>query len=484
MQWGERFSILRLYIAVLFFGLVLSSFTEAASQKFQQHRLLEIGLWLLVLGWSYVASRRGERPAAMGKLYWIGLSTFSAAALIGGFRGATPWISLAFTGSALVQFSLVPWLVPQWQRYGEDAVRMLALLATCLVGMDVGLWIITHLNGFPPYHFIATQQANGEPQGLGIPYLTINSRWANQISVLLLFSYVPLMHQLYRGVIAGNQGFWQVVTWSTPTICWSQILLTQGDGGFIAGLAGTTWLIWNAASKRNANVKFWRRSVTASVVGLGVGIALSAWLDSAGALGSAAQRNVAELDATGGVRLSHWIFYLSQSLQSPLWGHGIYTVPPGSGICTPHNLWISLAYWTGGTGIAGAIGIAASFRTIKTNQKQGTAIPEDPDYKTLTPTLAGLFIYQLVDDIWLRAGSLALMLLLLGEIYSSDHRQSHRERANTRNTARTMALAGLLMIAISIHQPHGVGVGNRLLIPEQPTTTNLAREDNICLLFL
>jgi hypothetical protein len=77
------------------------------------------------------------------------------------------------------------------------------------------------------------------------------------------------------------------------------------------------------------------------------------------------------------------------------------------------------------------------------------------------PLLAALFIYQLVDDLWLRPLSLAVLLLVLpGLLVDQPHRLEPlclRAWALPITTWRVLALVGLLLITISAVHPAGVG---------------------------
>jgi hypothetical protein len=78
--------------------------------------------------------------------------------------------------------------------------------------------------------------------------------------------------------------------------------------------------------------------------------------------------------------------------------------------------------------------------------------------------LAALFTYQLVDDLWLRPLSLAVLLLVLPGLLVDDAQQPHRLEplclrawALPITTWRVLALVGLLLITISAVHPAGVG---------------------------
>jgi hypothetical protein len=97
------------------------------------------------------------------------------------------------------------------------------------------------------------------------------------------------------------------------------------------------------------------------------------------------------------------------------------------------------------------------------------------------PLLVALFVYQLVDDLWLRPLSLAVLLIVLPglSVDRSRHDDVHDPAWLTRlalpmHTWRLLALVGALLITISAAHPAGVGFG--------PSQLVRASDRGVCLL--
>lgn len=98
------------------------------------------------------------------------------------------------------------------------------------------------------------------------------------------------------------------------------------------------------------------------------------------------------------------------------------------------------------------------------------------------PLLLSLFLYQLVDDIWLRPLALALLLVLLPALNQAAQQPTspqpaHQQKAPQRwlqrfdfaaVTYRLLAVVGVLLITLSTVVPGGVGFApsDRVAMPK------------------
>jgi hypothetical protein len=454
---SDRANPLRWYLAALLLGLLLSLLGGYPLLKFQGQRLAELLPALGLLGWCY---RR--QPAAffsqpvLSGWYGLGLVGFGAAALASALLGTIPWISLGFLGLVLLQFGLLPLLQPAWQRHGADTVRLLALFAVAALGMDVGIWLLARGFDLTPYAWVLRLQPGG---GMAeAPYLYMNSRWANQLTVLLIWSFVPLLQQLQSGLIARQRRFWWAICGAVPLLGVSQIVLNQGDGALLAvvvGGAGLALAGWRSRAERR------RLCWTATALLLGAGglaALLSAALNAGDFFTEFAQRGAEQLAPaapTAQKRIVLWPAYARAVLASPWLGAGIPAIAPASPECSPHNLWLALLHWTGLLGTAAALALATAFVP---RQWQGRGVSV-----MALPLLLGLFVYQLVDDIWLRPLALALLLVLLPGLKLVEGQQQQapqgwlRRFAFPASTYRLLAVVGVLLITVSTVVPGGVG---------------------------
>jgi hypothetical protein len=463
-------SPIRWYLAVLFLGLVASAFVGSPYGKFQLQRIVEILLLVGVLAWSYRRQSAGALTAsATTGWYGLGLVGFSLTALLAGWSGPIPWISLAFTGLVWMQFGLLPLLRPAWERYGEDGIRLLALFGFCLVGLDVALWLVMHANAVPVYTWARKFNALGQLD-FQAPYLFLNPRWGNQYSVLLLWTFVPLLDQLQRGVVQRFQRFWWAICWLVPIVCWLQIVLTEGDGAFLASCLGGAVLALFAALSQGSQRQFWLRCLGLVVVGVVVASVVSFGLEAGSFFANLLQRNAQEVSkgvvtaemGRADFRLLNWMLYGLASLQWPIWGVGIQVVPQGSPVCGPHSLPVELLYWTGLLGTAAAALLTTGFWP----RRLGELVRSQSMAGLLSPMLVALFAYQLIDDIWLKPASLALLLLVLAAVMRPQPTQVGplQPWALSFQVYRLLALLGLLMIVISVVRPGGVGFGPSPLV--------------------
>ncbi|MFQ6537804.1 MULTISPECIES: hypothetical protein [Aphanothece] len=452
----------RWYLALLLVGVLVSLVDGHPLLKFQTHRITEVLLAVGLLAWCFRPQSRSffESPL-IGGWYGLGLVGFAAVGLLAGAVGPVPWISAGFLGLALLQFALLPLLQPAWRQHRADTVRLLALFTVALVGMDLGFWLITQANGFVPYGWVRRLLPGGEV--FHVPYLFMNPRWANQCSVLLLWTFVPLLQQLQRGAIRRWRGFWWVICAAVPLLCVAQIVASQGDGAFLAVALATgvlALLAWRGDGEARRLYGTAVVMVLASALLAGIGAMA---VDSGRFFADLVTRNAAEITTQGSAdskqRLVNWLIYARSSLGSPLWGVGIQAVPRGSGLCGPHNLWLALLYWVGLLGTACATLLATGFvpRSWRPLHLQPMT----------APFLVTLFTYQLVDDIWLRPLSLALLLVLLPALLPDGATDGWpvpprmapllRHLALPAVSYRFAAMLGLLLIMVSVVVPGGVG---------------------------
>ena len=454
---------LRWFFGILYFGLVLISFIIDPVQKYHAQRLLELGLGIAILLWSSRACWdhiRENRPL-VGWPYGFGLLGLFLVSLIGASLGSIPWVSLGFSGVLLLELALMPLVALAWHEHRADALRVLALFSFCLIGTDLGFWVIARIHGWAPYlavwHFSPVTSLAFSP-----PYLFHNPRWANQLTVLLLWSYLPLLHQLLSLQIRRYQLFWWSICLGVPSFCWIQIVLSNGDGAFISSLMATLVAAFVWFRSVGYQRFLWGRALSIALVALFFALLCSALLDSTGLLADFVARNAAEFNGVSPQsdrRLISWPLYLAASLRSPLWGTGIQVVPFGSSVCGPHNIWISLLYWTGFLGVFFSLFFFRAF-----------SLSSSPFG---LPMGVALFFYQLVDDVWLRPVSLSVLLLLLSLFMplESDRIPHNALRYGWLHSfgmnlfrVRSLALCGLALILISVLQPGGVGLGPSPLV--------------------
>lgn len=462
----QRRNPLRWALLLLLFGIVVSLAEPIPQLKFQAQRLVELVVAVALLAWSYrpqPAAVLAQKP--VGGWYGLGVLVLTATALLGGASGPVPWISLGFLGLVLLQFSLLPLLRPAWRDHRDDTVRLLALFSLALLGIDVGLWLLAHLHQIAPYVWV--QQLG--PNGLigSAPYLFLNPRWANQLTLLLIWSFIPLLQQLQSGVIQQHRRFWWSVAIGVPWLGMAQVVLSQGDGAFFAvsfGMA-TLAVLGLQSDPGQRRLCWWSVAVLAS--GTLLAALLSAGLDGSQFFGLLADRNAAELTPAApqtDKRIVLWSAYLRSVWAHPWLGQGIAAIPPGSPACTPHNLWLALLQGVGLIGALAAALLATAFVPRRVHHLQQRA-------PWVLPLLVALFVYQLVDDLWLRPLSLAVLLIVLPGLSVDRLRQDdvHDPAWLTRlalpmHTWRLLALVGVLLITISAAHPAGVGFGPSQLV--------------------
>ena len=234
-------------------------------------------------------------------------------------------------------------------------------------------------------------------------------------------------------------------------------------------------LMWMAL-RPSPQQPLYRMAVLLLLGGTLVAALLAQVLDGGQFLGEVVERNleqVAPAAAGGDRRIVHWPAYLQAWLQSPLVGVGIPAVPAPFRICSPHNIWLSLLYWSGLLGTAFGLLLSAGFvpRRWRGSGVQLMALP----------LLASLFVYQLVDDIWIRPQALALLLVLLPALTAESPQAKPaggilKTFAFPGSTYRLLALVGVLLIVVSVVVPEGVGWGPSPLV-------RMAQRNAICLLF-
>jgi len=194
---------------------------------------------------------------------------------------------------------------------------------------------------------------------------------------------------------------------------------------------------------------------------------LSAGLDGSQFFGLLVDRNAAELTpATPETdkRLVLWWAYLRSIGAHPWLGQGIAAIPAGSPACTPHSLWLALLQGVGVIGALAAALLSTGFvpRRVHHLQQKGP---------WALPLLVALFTYQLVDDLWLRPLSLAVLLIVLPGLLVDGRVQDNAadpgwlaRLALPLHTWRLLALVGVLLITLSAAHPAGVGFGPSPLV--------------------
>ncbi|MCP9926323.1 hypothetical protein [Cyanobium sp. CH-040] len=464
---------LRWYLAAVLLGMVLNLLVGDQVLKFHYSRLVQLLPALGLLAWCF----RPQPPAffrepVISGWYGLGLVGFALTALVGGFLGPIPWISLAFLGLALLQFGLLPLLRPAWQRHGPDTLRVLALFALAVLGIDVGIWLAVTIQGQTPYAYTywLTPQSSLDH----VPYLHLNVRWANQLPVLLIWSFVPLLQQLQQGEIRRLRWFWWPVCAAIPLLGMAQILFSNGDGAFLAAAAATALMALLGWRGDGAQRRLWWSATVAMLAAVLVA-GFGDWLldGSRFFVGGLVERNVSELSEgleREGMRLGVWRQHLRAALGSPLWGGGIQALPPERTLCTPHNLWVGLLHWTGLLGTGCALLLAGAFVPRRWSQLARLS--------RAAPLLAALFVYQLVDDIWLRPFALAVLLVvlpgLLAGVPEPPPQTSQplqpgwlKRLAFPAVTYRFLTLLGVLLVVVSFVLPEGVQIGPSPLVQQR-----------------
>jgi hypothetical protein len=276
-------------------------------------------------------------------------------------------------------------------------------------------------------------------------------------------------------LIQRHRWFWWLICGAVPLLAITQIVLNQGDGAFAAVASGLVLLLvwaWRCGAQGRRPHQRAVLAAVALLIAAGLLALLAAWaLDGGGFMAQLVQRNAEQLapaapDAKR--RIVLWPAYLRAWWEAPWLGVGIPAIAPGSPECTPHNLWLGLLYWTGlvGTGFAALLATAFVPRRW----------PSDSLGLMVPPLLLSLFLYQLVDDIWLRPLALALLLVLLpglklpdsGRSPASQSQLPPQQQAPQRwlqrfafpaATYRLLAVVGVLLITLSTVVPGGVGFG-------------------------
>jgi len=457
---------LRWALLLLLIGMVVSLVEPIPQLKFQAQRFVELLVAVALLAWSYrpqPASVLAQRPVS--GWYALGVLGFTTTAVLAGGSGPVPWISLGFLGLVLLQFSLIPLLRPAWRHHRGDTERLLALFSLAVLGIDVGLWLLAHLHRIAPYVWV--QQLG--PDGLisSAPYLFLNPRWANQLTLLLIWSFIPLLQQLQSGVIQQHRRFWWSVAIAVPWLGMAQVVLSQGDGAFFAiGFGMAALSVLGLPSDPHQRRLCWC-SLALLASGTLLAALLSAGLDGSQFFGLLVDRNAAELTpATPETdkRLVLWWAYLRSIGAHPWLGQGIAAIPAGSPACTPHSLWLALLQGVGVIGALAAALLSTGFvpRRVHHLQQKGP---------WALPLLVALFTYQLVDDLWLRPLSLAVLLIVLPGLLVDGRVQDNAadpgwlaRLALPLHTWRLLALVGVLLITLSAAHPAGVGFGPSPLV--------------------
>ena len=450
---------LRWYLAGLLIGMLLSLLWGDIPNKWQAQRLAELLPAIGLLAWCIThKSETSSREQIATGLYGLGFLGFAVVSIWSAFFGEIFLISMSYVGLVLLQFGLLPLLKPVWRDHRDDTLRLFAVFALAILGIDVGFLIIARFWNLNPYALTRFWQPIGERWLVWDNlYLFINSRWANQLAVLLIWSYIPVLDQLKRGIISTYRWFWWVTCAVVPILGIAQIVVTRGDGAFIAVVCGVTALAlmaWcgNSSTKPIYSISFLWLSACLIVM-----LLLSLMMGYADFSVSFLTRNLAEFSPDHRHdRLLLWLSYGREALTSFPFGNGIPAVPIGSPICTPHNLWFGLAYWSGLLSIPFAMMLASGFIPSHLNSR----------FNPISlPLLTSLFVYGLVDDIWHRPLALAVLLIMLPSL-DCDVLQ----KTNCKNSLlgffvlpafsyRLFALIGVTLIVFSTLIPGGTELG-------------------------
>ena len=449
---------LRWYGLALLMGVLLSLGVGDPFGKFQAQRFAELIPALALLAWCY----RRQPPTvftnpAIGGWYGLGLLGFALTTLAAGFLGPIPWISIGFLGLVLLQFGLLPWIQPVWQRHGEDGIRILALLAVALIGVDVGILVIAQASEISAYAWVVRILPGQRPDAF--PYLFLNTRWANQAALLLLWVFLPLLEQLRVGEIRRRRWFWWGICLAIPALAMLQFVFTAGRGALLATSLAVLALWLGSGRAEGDRRQMLRLGVLIMLVAALVALLLNLVIDQGSLLSSIALRNARDLSLDGGAddrRILLWGAFARGVWAHGFWGQGIPAVASGAAACTPHNLWLALVFWSGwlGTGFAGLLATGFVPGRWRCSGCQMMALP----------VLISLLVYPLVDDLWLRSLSLALLLVLLPALKQPDSPDSIRSQprwlrafAFPLSTYRLLALIGVLLISLALAVPGGVG---------------------------
>lgn len=447
---------LRWYLFVLLLGIVLTLGVGDPIVKFQAQRLVQLTCALGLLAWCYRPQPRGffSQPLING-WYGLGWVGFALIGLVVGFAGSMPFLSLGFLGFGLLQFALLPLLRPAWERHFADGVRLLALFGCVVLGIDVGIWMIDRIGELTPYAWFVGPRFGGD--AIGFPYLIQNSRWANQLTVLLVWSFVPLMQQIQSGVIVHQKRFWCAICGALPFLAMTQIILNRGDGAFLAlalGVLALGWVGWRVDGE--ARRLFWRSAALMCLAGVSAFL-LSIALDGGQFFGGILTRNVREIAApVEGDRLVLWSSFFRNSVASGFRGVGLPLFPLELRHCiTPHNLALGLLYWLGLPGLCLGALLCIVFVPARFDWRGQRAFA--------LPVLVSLFFYQLIDDIWLRPLSLSLILVVLSALKSPAWQPAGPQRSSLvdrfafpGSTYRLLALLSVLMIVLSVASANGM----------------------------
>ena len=456
---------LRCYLSALLICLLLSLLFGPSIDKWQAQRLAELLPAIGILVWSFTQKSEAScRKPIMTGWYGLGLLGFAVVAVWSSFFGDIFLISMSYIGLVLLQFGLLPLLQEAWRSYGDDAFRLLAVFALAILGIDVGFLLISHFWNLKPYALTRFTVPSGERwliywENL---YLFMNPRWANQITVLLIWSYIPVLNQLELGLISASRWFWWLTCAAVPFLGLIQIVVTKGDGAFISVICGVTSLALIAELGNRSTRRIYSVSVVWILACMFAILLLSLITVNADFLTQFFTRNLAEFRPDRpNYRILLWLKYGREALAMFPLGGGIPDVPIGSPSCSPHNLWLGLAYWSGLLSIPFAMMLASGFvprsLTSRTNPMS-------------LPLLTGLCVYSLVDDIWHQPIALAVILIVLPSLDCNTSQNSSDQNGLlgffklSASDYRLLSAIGLALIAISTIVPGGSGLGPSLKV--------------------
>ena len=449
----------------LLIGFLLSIGVGYPFMKFQVQRFAQLIPAVGFLAWFY----RRQPPAffsqpVIGGWYGLGLVGFVLSAFLASIFGPASWISIGFLGLALLQFGLLPLVRPVWNEWGRDAVRVLALFAVAVLGIDVGLWVIDHVHSITPYAWVIQMSTAGVLSEA--PYAFLNARWANQAAVLLIWSYIPLLDQLQSGLIRSRRSFWWFICGLIPVLASAQIVFSAGRGALVSLVAAAVVMSLLGFREQVGCRRLVVLCVCILLVSLLMAFSFNYLLTGGEAVVDIARRNAQELVPAApdvNKRTVLWTAFLKGIWSEGLQGVGIGQVAERAPTCTPHSLLLALLYWTGLPGLIAAAFLATAFVPRRWAMSGASLMA--------VPLLVALLLYQLVDDIWLRSFSLSLLFVLLPALKSSalSGGQLNQPKwlqlfAFPGSTYRLIALTGVLLISLSTVVPGGIGFGPSELV--------------------
>ena len=452
---------IRSCLLTLFVFVFFSLAPVGIIQRFAALRFAEIISGLVLLIGFYVSREFDLRQKVVPWFFGLGLWGAVLAALVFGFTGSAPMISLAFVGLLLAQFAMFPLVRAAWRKYEHDCIRILAVFALTILSLDVFHLLQYGWLGLEPYQLIGP----GSNVSRVLPSLHFNSRWANQVAVLVVWSYIPLVTLLEgRAIDPSRRRLWLFVAWMVPFLAFFQMAITGGRAAILSCFVGLILMFLRALSSKSESMPVVRKCFVIAVVSFLLAYFAALVVDSGDFIDGMVRRTALDLVDEGGGpprRWEAWIAFFQGSLQNGLLGAGIPLIPSDSLLCTPHNLLLALLFWLGLPGLFCVLMMLPYIIPV--------SFVFDGAQAMAMPFLATLFTYQLFDDIWLRPLPLAVLIVVL-PIFGGTHTGLQPARGILRifefrlSSYRFFSLLGFLMISLSLVSPEGIAIGPSPLI--------------------